>query len=92
MTRRKLFTYALAFGASIARAEQIEHDHRIRLELEFDKYWQKYLLAEHGCPTVDDAVKKTLLPEDCVAAPYVDAHSYTKARELAKDIFRLKEV
>jgi len=79
----------LAFADSTAEMRA-----RIRAEIEFDHWWERYLLSEHGCPVEEGRtpVVVPLLPSDCRperAEP--DAGAFLKARALAKKVFDLHE-
>lgn len=88
-----LFVVALAFSNTKAQAEggtvAIAAD-RDRLELEFAKHWNTYLLAKHGCPPLT-TVGMRVGPEDCHAAQgEVLYGELDKARKLAAKVFELE--
>lgn len=66
-----------------------------RLELEYDRHWETYLLAKHGCPdpnhAANDAVAKPIKKSDCTLPPRILGGEFEKAREIAKRMFGLKE-
>lgn len=62
------------------------------VDVEFDRHWSIYLMAEFGCPvTKDGHVAEPLTPGDCHLPPQLLADEKAKARELAKKVFNLGE-
>lgn len=59
-------------------------------EIKFDQHWERYLLAEYGCPVLTgDALQVTLKPVDCTEPPRIMADEKKQARDLAKIVFGL---
>jgi hypothetical protein len=85
---------AMLIGLLLARVHGAELDPvALRAtEIQFDYHWERYLLAELGCPTLTGTtVVKGLTADDCKEQPLLLADEKKKARELAKKVFGLVE-
>ena len=67
---------------------QLEQDDTLRRQaVEFDKHWGLYLRNLFGCEPTGPTTEETCDP----SRGYIDYASFSKARDLAKKIFQLRE-